>query len=280
MKPIAPRNDFLFHFSQFLYATIFSIPIWIVYYQSKISIEQISILVAVQYGSQLLLELPTGAFADILGRKTSIFLGYLTWMIASVIIIMANGFWVLFLATVLGGLAESLLSGSLEAIVYDSHKQDGTEKNFSKALSTNNILFQFGLILGTVSGGYLYSISHTLPYILYAVLCLIAALSTFFMIEPKIDTEKFTLGNYFRQIKEGSYHAFETRKTAFVSLYYIVVAGITWTVNLYFFDLALTQLFTSDELHGVVGASIRLVNIIIIALTIRNEKLFTRNVSI
>jgi hypothetical protein len=44
--------------------------------------------------------------------------------------------------------------------------------------------------------------------------------------------------------------------------------------------LALTQLFSSDQLRGIVGAGIRLFNIIILAFTVRNEKLFTRTRSI
>jgi MFS family permease len=280
MKPISPRNDLLFQITQFLYATIFTIPIWIVYYQTKITLVEVSFLVAIQYASQLFLELPTGAFADLLGRKASIAIGYFLWMLASLLIIIAPGFWLIALATILGGLAESFLSGSLEAIIYDSHKLDKTEDQFPKVMSTNNILFQFGLILGTITGGFLYNISHELPYILYAVLCLISTILTFWMIEPAIDSEKFTFANYIKQIKEGTHHAFHNRRTTLVSLYYISVAGITWTVNLYFFDLALTQLFTSDQLRGIVGASIRLVNILILAGLVRNEKIFTRKISI
>jgi MFS family permease len=280
MNKIAPRNVLLFHISQFLYATIFTIPIWIVYYQTKISLLEVSFLVAIQYASQLFLELPTGAFADLFSRKTSIIAGYLLWMVSSLVVLIAPGFWVIVLAVIIGGLAESLLSGSLEALLYDSHKQDGTEDKFSKALADNNILFQLGLILGTISGGFLYNIWFALPYILYAVFCLIAGLLCLFMIEPEIDSEKFTIANYFQQIKSGTKHAFHNRRTTLVSLYYIAVAGITWTVNLYFFDLALTQLFTSDQLRGMVGAGIRLINIIILATLVRNEKLFTRKVSI
>lgn len=280
MKPISQRNDLIFHLTQFLYATIFTIPIWIVYYQTKISLFEVSILVAIQYASQLLLELPTGAFADLFSRKTSIALGYFLWMVSSLVVLIAPGFWVIALAVVIGGLAESFLSGSLEALLYDSHKQDGTEDKFSKALADNNVLFQVGLIVGTISGGFLYNIWFALPYLLYALLCLIAAILTFLMIEPRIDSEKFTVQNYLRQIKDGTKHAFHNRKTTFVSLYYIVVAGITWTVNLYFFDLALTQLFSSDQLRGIVGAGIRLINIIILAALVRNETVFTRRVSI
>lgn len=279
-KAIAPRNDILFLISQFLYATIFTIPIWIVYYQTKISLVEVSFLVALQYASQLFLELPTGAFADLLGRKISIVIGYMLWAASSVLVILAPGFVLISLAVILGGLAEAFLSGSLEALIYDSHKQDGTVEKFSKVLTKNNILFQFGLILGTLTGGFLYEVWSALPFILYAMLCVSAAVVSFGMIEPKIDSEKFTLVNYLNQIRSGAHHAFHNRKTAVVSLYYVVVAGITWTVNLYFFDLALTQIIASDQTRGIIGASIRLVNILVIRTLLTQERLFTRKASI
>lgn len=280
MLPIAPRNDKLYLASQFLYATIFMIPIWIVYYQTKITLVEVSLLAAIQYAGQLFWELPTGAFADLYGRKASVIIGYLLWAISTVLVIIAPGFGLIALAAIIGGLAESLLSGSLEALVYDSHKQDGTEEKFAKVMALDNILFQFGLILGTVTGGFLYNYWYVLPFILYTVLCVSAALVATFMIEPKIDSEKFTLKNYIKQVKVGTLHAFQDHKTTIISIYYILVSGFTWTVNLYFFDLALSQLIGDDGMRGIVGGVLRFVNILVITFLISQEKIFTRSVSI
>jgi len=84
MQPIAPRNTKLFIITQFLYALIFHIPIWIVFYEQRISISQISFLIGFQYLIQLVLELPTGALADLIGRKKTIILGYLSFSIGSI----------------------------------------------------------------------------------------------------------------------------------------------------------------------------------------------------
>ena len=71
---IAQRNTTVVTIAQFCNALIFTIPIWIVYYQGAgITIPQISFFVALQQIIQIVLELPTGALADIIGRKKTIF---------------------------------------------------------------------------------------------------------------------------------------------------------------------------------------------------------------
>lgn len=277
---ISDRNTRLYYLSQFFYACVFTIPIWIAYYQTRVSVVQISLLVAIQYASQLIFELPTGAFADLLGRRITIVIGYGLWVIATLMVVMSSSVAPIFIAAIIGGLAESLLSGSLEAIVYDSYKQDGRENLFRKALAHNGMLFQFGLAIGTLGGGFLYSYRSSLPYYLYAGLLLLSTILSFFMIEPKIDSEHFTLKNYIRQIKDGTLHAFRNRYVSLVSLFYILVAGITWTNNLYFFDFMLLELGFSPEYRSVIGACLRIFNVLVLRSLLNNEHIFTRSRSI
>lgn len=273
---ISSRNTKIFFLSQFLYACVFTIPIWIAYYQTRVSIAQISLLVAIQYASQLIFELPTGAFADLFGRRISILLGYGLWVIATLMVVMSSGVFPIFVAALIGGLAESLLSGSLEAIVYDSYKQERKEQLFGKALAKNGVIFQFGLAIGTLSGGFLYRFIHTLPYFLYALMLVGATIVSWFLIEPKIDSEKFSLRGYLRQMKLGTLHAFRNREVALVSLFYIVVAGITWTNNLYFYDFMLLELGFSPEQRSLIGAFLRIFNVLMLRSLLNNEHIFTR----
>lgn len=132
------------------------IPIWIPYYQERITISQISFLVSFQYTIQLLLELPTGALADLIGRKWTVALGYLFLVCSSLLLIISPNFPLMLMVTVFAGVSESLISGSLEALVYDSYKQDGKEEEFRKAIVSNGFWYQIGLAIGTFSGGFLY----------------------------------------------------------------------------------------------------------------------------
>ena len=129
---ISKRNDSIFIVSSFLSALIFTIPIWVVFYQHRINAVQISLLVSTQYASQLLFELPTGAFADLVGRKWSVVIGHALDIVVAMLIVTSRGFWQIFAAVIIAGLGDALISGALEALVYDSHKQDGMEKTYSK----------------------------------------------------------------------------------------------------------------------------------------------------
>ena len=106
---------------------VFMIPVWIAFLQSRISVSQIAMYVSITFLTQLVLELPTGALADMIGRRRTIAFAYLvdathyllfgfTWLFPQFIGL-----------AIISGLGEALRSGSLEAIVYDSLKQDKKE---------------------------------------------------------------------------------------------------------------------------------------------------------
>ncbi len=277
---IAPRNTRIYIVSQFLYALVFTIPIWIVYYQGRISITQISLLVALQYFFQLIFELPTGALADLVGRRWTVLAGYIGWTLATLLIIGSSGFIPLVAAMLLAGLAEALLSGSLEALLYDSYKQDGNPNGFTSALATNGIIFQLALAAATFSGGFFYQLWSPLPYVLYAVACALAAIISFGFIEPSIDSQKVTVSIYFEQMKMGFREAFKSTRVRFMSLFYIVVSTLTWTNNLYFFDFMLVELQFSDTNRSLIAGMIRILNVSVLRALLGNEKLFNRQRSI
>jgi MFS family permease len=277
---ISTRNIKLYFITQFLYALVFTIPIWIAYYQGRVSVSQISFLVAFQYAVQLFLEMPTGALADLLGRKYCVAAGYGLWAISFIIVIFTGGFVPLVIASLLGGLAESLISGSLEALLYDTLKQDHQEAQFSQISAKNSLYFQVALAIATFSGGFLYSLHWSLPYAACAIAHVIAFVLALGFIEPKSDSKKFTFGNYIAQIKEGFLHAFATKEVALMSTFYVFVSAITWSNNIYFFDFILVDLQFTSVQRSIIGAVVRLLNVFVLGTLLKNEHLFTRSRSI
>ncbi len=273
---ISKRNDTIFIVSQFLNALVFMIPIWIVYYQQRITVEQISLLVALQYLSQMVFELPTGALADLFGRKWSVVLGYALWGIVGPLIIFTQGFVPLVVAALFAGLSDSFISGSLEALIYDSHKQDDTMHLYSHVLSRNSFWYQIGLAFATAAGGFLFLLWYGLPYVAYALASVFAAILASFFIEPKIDSERFSLRSYVYQMKRGVHEVFKSKATVLMSLYYIAVAGITWPNQLYFFDYIMVELRFADDLRGMIMGAIRILNVIVLTTLFKNSHIFTR----
>lgn len=250
------------------------IPVWVAFLQSRISVTQISIYVAVLFATQLVLELPTGALADLIGRKQTIFIAYLVDALQYIFFALAWTFPQFLILAIISGLAEALRSGSLEALVYDSLKQDGRENDFRGVMAKQGLRFQVGLIMATFLGGFLYNLSPALPFVLSGIPLLGSAVISIYFIEPIIDSEKFGMRNYLRQIKWGAIEAFKTQKHRLISLYYIVVGAISWMCMIYFTDFAMVNLGFDASTRGVLSSGLRVANALLIAKFLTNEKIF------
>lgn len=271
---IGERNTRVFYLAEVGRSLVFMIPVWIAFLQSKISVGEISIYVAVTFATQLILELPTGALADLIGRKRTIILAYLIDAFQYVAFAFAITFPQYLILALVSGLAEALRSGSLEALVYDSLKQDGKEEMFTGVMAKQGLRFQVGLMVSTFLGGFLYTAWRPLPFLLTGSLLLGSSIISTYFVEPSIDSEKFGLRNYLRQIKWGAAEAFRTTKHRLISLYYIAVGAISWMCAIYFNDYILIDLGFDASGRGVVASILRLVNITLLAKLLTNEKIF------
>ena len=107
------------------------------FYLRYFSFAEIATLWAIQMAASNLFEIPTGAFADIVGRKTSVILSFVIGAISLLIFPFTTAFPVFVGLEILKGLANALYSGSMEALVYDSLKESGEEKNYPKISATS-----------------------------------------------------------------------------------------------------------------------------------------------
>ncbi len=189
----------------------------------------------------VVLELPTGALADLIGRKKTVTLGMILQGVGWMYISQAKDaswFWI---GYTVGAVGIALSSGADTALDYDSLKELGKEKSFSMFSTKNRIIHRIAMILGIATGGYIYRISQPLPYLLTGAAIVFSGLLTLFSTEPKIDSEKFNLKNYIKQTKDGFKQLFKTEYIRDFSIYYMLVGGITW-----YFMYFLGQAFTTE----------------------------------
>lgn len=266
------RNTKVFYLTQIAHSLIFVIPIWIVYYQGYLSAVEISTLVMLQYAVQMVMELPSGALADILGRRIVIVVSFLLGAISYLLLPFAHLYLHFILLAVLGGIADSLKSGAEEAIIYDTYREKDSHE-FEKVYTKSNVIYQAGLIIASLPGGLLYQLNFALPFVLYGTSLLAGMIISYFYIEPNIDSEKFTLRNYTLQIKLGIKEVFKDKLTTFTSLYYIAVGGITWSNALYFGSFFVVGLGFGDADRGFIQGGARLINVLIFSLLLSKIKL-------
>lgn len=273
-KSISERNSNLFILAQFCQALWFIIPIWIVYYRGYVTTEEIAFIAGWSYFVQLIMELPTGAFADLVGKRFSVLLSYLLTAIGMFVIPYANSFADFLIIETVIGIGSALFSGAQEALLYDSLKQDGKEADFGKVMTKNGFWYQIALMISTGLGGVMYSFGHLIPFIASGLSAVLGICFAWFFVEPSIDTEKFSLKNYLKQIGLGVHEIKKNDETFLLSSYYIVVGSITWVCQTFFNSYLLIDLGFNDVTRGYIAAGLRLFNIVVLMKIMKNEKIF------
>jgi MFS family permease len=127
-----------------------------------LSIEQFSILNTVWAITIVCAEVPSGALADLLGRKrllvlTSMLMIVELSVIAFVPVVnMTLVFWAFLVNRVLSGLAEAMASGADEAIAYDSLVKQGDPRHWPRVLSVQMRVKALAGVLSMTLGALVY----------------------------------------------------------------------------------------------------------------------------
>ena len=181
----------------------FWIPIWVLYYLRFTNFAGFGFIESVLYVTVVLMEIPTGAIEDLIGKKKTIIASLFLGFLGNLIMGLAQSFSHLAIGVFIAGISVALMSGSFEAFIYDTLLSLGKKDRYEKVLG--NISSLIMITLGTVSlvGGFLYSIYPGLPFILMAIMKLFAIVVCLFIVEPPIDSEKFSWINYKLQTKNG-----------------------------------------------------------------------------
>jgi len=160
---LADRNVRLFVAFRILFNIRFYYPVFMVMFlRYGITLEQFGLLNAVWAAVIVLLEVPSGALADLVGRRAllvaaAVMMALEMLLLAVVPVASASVLPALVLNRVLSGAAEAFASGADEALAFDSLKAAGREGEWPRVLER---LMQFGglaTIVAMVSGSLVYS---------------------------------------------------------------------------------------------------------------------------
>src|SRR5262245_53795518 len=98
----------------------FMVPVYPLFLLSRnLDLFQINVVLSTYFLSTFLCEVPTGAVADVYGRKVSFILSCFTRMVAFILYFFADGFIDCLIAEMIDGVGFTLASGSLQAWAVD-----------------------------------------------------------------------------------------------------------------------------------------------------------------
>lgn len=138
---------------------------WVAILASRgFSLVEIGIAEMVLHITSLIFEIPSGVFADVFGRKKMLIVSTIMRMIGNIIMIFSNDFSMICLAMVFTSLFYTFLSGSEEALAYDSLKIARMESEFEKYESNQLIIYRVSGGISTLCAGLALTIGYKAAY--------------------------------------------------------------------------------------------------------------------
>lgn len=183
-----------------------------------------------------LLELPTGIFSDMLGRRKTIILG--TFFIILAIIFYALGQYnFLIIGAIAEGISRSFYSGNNDALLYDSLAQDKKEGSYDHFLGITTAPTQIAGAIAAVVGGLIAYFSFSLVVWLSVIPQLLCLLLSLRLIEPKVEKKIDT--NIYNHLKEALTKFKQNHKLRMLSISSIISYGIgesSWQFQTAFYN--------------------------------------------
>jgi MFS family permease len=150
--------------------TVLLVPvIVIIWLQAGVSFSEMVLLQGIFMLPILLLEVPSGSFADYWSRKGCVVLFHLIFGTGIFFYAIGDSFVIFAVAELLAGVGVSLKTGSDSALVYDSLKTHYKDTNgrFGKLIANRMTIMFVGSAIGAVFGGYLASFPNFLRLPVY-----------------------------------------------------------------------------------------------------------------
>ncbi|MDO8649014.1 MAG: MFS transporter [Candidatus Peregrinibacteria bacterium] len=250
---------------------IIAIPtITLFFMENGLSMQQIFLLQGVFSLSQAFFELPTGHLADQWGRRQTVILGCAFAFLAFVFYALSGGFWGILLAELLLGFGASCLSGTLEALTYDTLLTTEQTGLYRRIVGHQFFLHFSSEAACSVLGGFLALISLRAPLWATVVPFGIAVLIGLTLEEPERHKEQET--EHLKSLMRRSAQMLKKPTIRGIVLVQAVIS--TMTLMLFWFTQPYQSLIALPlEFFGIVHAIMVIMGAIASKLTHRVEKL-------
>lgn len=142
------------------------VPVLILFYTANgLSSTQVFVIQALFHLAVLLLEVPSGYLADVIGRKRTLVAGALFFPLGFAVYAVGRSFAAFVLAELLLAVSVSMRSGCDSALIFDSLKQLGREGEYKRVEGRAALLSRVGTAVSAVAGGWLASAFLRLPFL-------------------------------------------------------------------------------------------------------------------
>ena len=166
------------------FEALFWLPLFFLYFSSKVGVAEVLTLEATYYASVVVLEVPSGYFSDRVGRRITLVIAAAAASMAYVGFVVADTMAGLVAAQVLLATAMAFRSGTDSALLYDTLQAMGRAETFVSHMARLRGRAFASMAAACLVGGFVASLGLRLPYILSALCAAVAVGCALALREP------------------------------------------------------------------------------------------------
>ena len=223
--------------------------VWVVFLlQRGFSIAQVGIAEGVFHMVSMCCEIPSGMVADLIGRKRTLVWSGLVSAAGALCMILTDAFPMILVAMGLNALSYNLVSGSREALTYDSLLETGIQEDYLRVSATQEQLYLAVFAAANLFSVVTVSLGYEKGYLISMVQGLCCSIVAFRLWEPRRENvkEKETWGRILKKhvIESGRFvvtHREAARR--------MLVSGVA-AAGYYIVFMLLQQHFVEKGVHA------------------------------
>lgn len=180
------KNILQFYILNSVFNMWFVAGVWVFIWGIFMTKTQIGISDSITFTLGLLVELPSGVFADTIGRKKAILIGSILLTLGNFLIAFSSSFMSITVWYLVWTIGYAFQSGATEALAYDSLKREGLEKEWHRVISSATVIGKATSLIATAVGGFLFTMWFRLPYLVFAISGLIGVIAAIYLTEIQV----------------------------------------------------------------------------------------------
>lgn len=271
------RNIKLDYISTFITNLNMQSSIWVLYLAyCGLNLAEIGLLEGFYHAASIIFEIPSGAAADLLGRKRSMILSRICIAVSCLIMLFSRSFVLFALSFIIQALGNNFNSGSEEALVYDSMKYIGQEEQYVRVYGRLSVVIEVSQGIATVAGGILAEYSWFWCYGACLVIAALALIPVIFLTEApcgRQEKKQAAIGELVTSHFRTSFRILKSDVRILKIIIYYSVIFAAWTL-LFFYS----QQYYSE--HGYNKIQISLILLVMSAASclgaVMSERIYHR----
>ena len=200
---------------------------------------EVNLVNAIYFTTLFVFEIPTGAFADIFGRKHSFVVSAAVVSLSMLVYGLSETFWGFACAEVIAAVGMTFKTGAFQAWLVDSLKHQGFYGPLHRVFGRSAFYNQVGGCVGAITGAYAGAYYDSLPWLIGSLGMLVVTLIAHFsMREDYFVRKSYSWSGGFEAMKETAHTSFRYARedkavrfiliATFVQIYSVQALNMYW----------------------------------------------------